>query len=148
MAAQPFDWTGYFTLADELSRRRDEASLRTAISRAYYYVYQLALERAQANGFNPRSDEGVHKQLWRNFSASPDPDCRKLGDLASRLMEKRVRADYRPTCPRINDDISVLVADAQSFAVRLRALNARFPDPRMSDGDDCPLRTPWRGRAG
>ena len=47
MAAQPFDWIGYFTLADELSRRADEASLRSAMSRAYYYVYQLALQSKQ-----------------------------------------------------------------------------------------------------
>ena len=129
MAAQPFDWTGYFTLADELSRRADEASLRSAMSRAYYYVYQLALQRAHANGFTNLAGEGFHKQLWRNFSDSPDPDCRRLGEIAQRLKDKRERADYRPIYPRISEDIPDMLADAQNFATRLQALNVRFPNP-------------------
>ena len=129
MAAQSFDWTGYYTLANELAQRRDEASLRSAISRAYYYVYQLALRRAETNGFQARPDEGVHKQLWRNFNLSPDPSCRKLGEIANRLMDKRLMADYRSIYPRIGDEVSALLSDAQNFATRLGALDARFPNP-------------------
>ena len=129
MAAQPFDWTGYYTLADELAKRADEASLRSAISRAYYYVYQIALERAQTNGFKTIAGEGLHKQLWRNFSASPEPDCQRLAIIAQRLKDKRERADYQQIYPRINDEIRGMLTDAQDFAARLRALNARFPDP-------------------
>lgn len=33
-----FDWSGYLDLALELQKRPDEASLRSAISRAYYFV--------------------------------------------------------------------------------------------------------------
>ena len=51
MAAAPFGWSEYLNLAMELGARKDEASLRSAISRAYYYVYHLALERARSNGF-------------------------------------------------------------------------------------------------
>lgn len=65
MAAQPFNWNGYFTLANELARRADEASRRSAISRAYYYVYHLALGRAATNGFQFIAGEGSHMQLWR-----------------------------------------------------------------------------------
>ena len=36
-------------LAEELGQRTDEASLRSALSRAYYFVYHLALQRAEAN---------------------------------------------------------------------------------------------------
>lgn len=129
MAAQPFDWTGYYTLADELAKRADEASLRSAISRAYYYVYQLALKRAETNGFKARPDEGVHKQLWRNFNASPDPGCRKLGEIANRLMDKRLMADYRSIYPRISDEVPAMLTDARKFATGLGALDARFPDP-------------------
>ena len=46
MATQPFDWCAYFLLARELAERQDEASLRSALSRAYYYIYHLALQRA------------------------------------------------------------------------------------------------------
>lgn len=129
MAVQPFDWTGYYTLADELAKRADEASLRSAMSRAYYYIYQLALERARSNGFTTLAGEGLHRQLWRNFSDSPEPDCRKLAEIAKRLKDKRERADYQNVYTRINDDVSGMLEDAQTFATRLRALNARFPDP-------------------
>ena len=51
--AEQFNWYGYLQLAEELGKRSDEASLRSALSRAYYYVYHLALERAEANDFKP-----------------------------------------------------------------------------------------------
>ena len=51
--AERFNWSGYLQLAEELGKRSDEASLRSALSRAYYYVYHLALERAEANDFKP-----------------------------------------------------------------------------------------------
>jgi hypothetical protein len=129
MAAQPFDWTGYYTLANELAARADEASLRSAMSRAYYYVYQLALARAKANGFAIVPGEASHKQLWRNYIDSPEPACKKLAVIATRLKEKRERADYQDVYRRISDDIPVMLADAQDFAGRLQTLNARFPSP-------------------
>src|ERR1700721_4134749 len=70
------------TLADELAKSEDEAALRSAISRAYYYVYHLALDRAEKNDFTPVLG-GAHVQLWRFFGGSPDPTCRRLGDLGS-----------------------------------------------------------------
>ncbi len=130
MAAQPFDWTSYYTLANELAGRADEASLRSAISRAYYYVYHLALARAAGNGFEILPGEGSHTQLWRNYSLSPELTCRKLAEIAKRLKEKRERADYHERYPRINDEIPGMLTDAQTFAARLVALPARFPDPR------------------
>ena len=51
MASQPFSWSEYLRLAQDLGKRSDEASLRSAISRAYYYVYHLGLDRARSNNF-------------------------------------------------------------------------------------------------
>jgi hypothetical protein len=130
MAAQPFDWSEYLRLAEELAARQDEASIRSALSRAYYYVYHLALERAQDNGFTTLPGEGgSHKQLWRNYSGSPVPECQTLAEIAARLKEKRERADYRQIYSRIADDVPGMLADAREFASRLRRLNPRFPDP-------------------
>jgi hypothetical protein len=129
MAAQPFDWSEYFQLAEELAKRTDEASIRSALSRAYYYVYHLALQRAQDNGFGARPGEGTHKQLWRNYSGSPEPACQILAEIAARLKEKRERADYQKTYYRIADDLPTMLADARDFANRLRQLNPRHPDP-------------------
>ena len=90
--ASSFDWSGYLKLAEELGKRTDEASLRSAISRAYYYVYHFALKRAQANNFEFVKG-GMHTQLWRVFIESPELDCKMLGTIASRMMERRTRAD-------------------------------------------------------
>jgi len=129
MASQSFDWSEYFKLADELAKRKDEAALRSALSRAYYYVYHLALSRALNNGFTTRSGEGTHTQMWRNYSGSPEPDCRKLAEIGGRLKEKRERADYNQIYARIDEEIPDMLADAQDFAARLQKLNPRFPNP-------------------
>src|ERR1700721_654948 len=118
MAARPFDWTFYYTLANELARRPEEESHRSAISRAYYYVYYLALIRATPNGFRPIRGEATHAQLWRKYSDSPDPACRQLGEMAKRLKEKRERADYNQFYPRLHDDIDGLFNDPQVLAPR------------------------------
>jgi uncharacterized protein (UPF0332 family) len=127
MAKQPFDWSEYFKLADELAKRTEESCRRSAMGRAYYYVYHLALARALANGLTVRPGEGTHTQMWRNFNSSPDPDTRKLGQIAQRLKEKRERADYNAHYARLEDEIPEMLADAQNFANKLSVLPARFP---------------------
>lgn len=130
MDSTPFNWTGYFKLAEELARRPDEASLRSAISRAYYYIYHLALTRAEANDFVALSGEATHSQSWRVFSHSPEPGCMKLAQIASRLKEKRERADYRPYYARLGEDVPEMLADAEEFAARLGRLHPRHPNPK------------------
>ncbi len=130
MGSPIFDWSEYLELADELAGRSDEAALRSAISRAYYYIYHLALRRAESNNFKPLSGEGTHTQLWRVFTTSPEPDCIKLGNIASRLKEKRERADYKESYARIGEDVPELLSDARDFAVRLEKLNPRHPNPK------------------
>jgi uncharacterized protein (UPF0332 family) len=129
MPGVPFHWSQYFTLANELGGRADEASLRSAISRAYYYVYHLALARAKSNAFEAKSGEGVHHQLWRVFSASPESDCRKLAFIGPRLKEKRTRADYQSSYARVAEDIPELLKDADEFAKLLEKLPSRHPNP-------------------
>jgi uncharacterized protein (UPF0332 family) len=126
----PFDWSEFLVLADELGKRADEASLRSALSRAYYYVYHLALKRAQDNNFTALSGEGTHTQLWRVFSTNPEFECRKLGEIAIRLKEKRERADYNPFYARIAEEIPDVLADARDFAARLAMLPPRHPNPK------------------
>jgi hypothetical protein len=129
VAARPFDWTGYFVLADELSTRTDEAAIRSAVSRAYYFVYHLALQRAKDNGFTVLPGEASHKQLWRTYSGSPATECQKLAQIGTRLKEKRERADYEQIYARIGEDVPAMLEDARSFARLLAVLDRRFPNP-------------------
>jgi uncharacterized protein (UPF0332 family) len=118
-----------FALADELSRRPEESCRRSAMGRGYYYIYHLALARSLSNGLVVRSGEGTHTQLWRIFNQSPDPNTRKLGQLAQRLKEKRERADYHPHYPRLEDELPKMIVEVRKFAADLLALPSRFPQP-------------------
>jgi hypothetical protein len=129
MADQPFDWSDYLNLARELAARKEESCLRSSLSRAYYYVYNLALNRAVRNGFVQAPGESTHKQLWQFFSRSPEPECIKLGQIALRLKQNRERADYTPVYRRIEEEVPKVLDDAQDFANRLGRLAARHPSP-------------------
>jgi uncharacterized protein (UPF0332 family) len=98
------------------------------MSRAYYCVYHLGLERAKSNDFR-FVQGGVHAQLWRVFSESPDPECKRLGTIAGRLRERRERADYETQFLRIDEEIPIVLADARDFVNRLAKLPSRLPNP-------------------
>ena len=127
---EPFDWTDYLSLAEVLGNRPDQASARTAISRAYYYVYHLALRRAVDNNFILVRGEAAHAQLWRLFDGSPEPACQRLGQIARRLRMSRQRADYERHFPRIEEELPLMLTDARDFAAQLGRLPTRLPSPR------------------
>jgi hypothetical protein len=125
----PFDWSEYLKLAKELAARKEEACLRSSLSRAYYYVYNLALTRAERNGFVSVQGESTHGQLWRLYSQSPEPECICLGQIALRLKEKREKADYRSVYRRIEEEVPQVLSEALDFAARLGRLAPRHPNP-------------------
>jgi hypothetical protein len=125
----PFDWSEYLKLAKELAARKEEACLRSSLSRAYYYVYNLALTRAERNGFVSVQGESTHGQLWRLYSQSPEPECIYLGQIALRLKEKREKADYRSVYRRIEEEVPQVLSEALDFAARLGRLAPRHPNP-------------------
>lgn len=125
----PFAWSQFLSLSEELGTRADEASLRSAISRAYYYVYHLALKRAVENGFIVVAG-GVHIQLWRLFLENPEPDCKRLGTIAGRMKRQRERADYEDVFARLGEEVTPMLADAREFASILLRLPARHPNPK------------------
>jgi uncharacterized protein (UPF0332 family) len=101
-----FDWRQYLRLADELMERSEEleeASNRSAISRAYYAAFNLALERAAAIGLDVQpSDEecgNQHAACWRAFRAHSDKKLRAIGTLGRDLRDIRNRADYEANLP-------------------------------------------------
>ncbi len=99
------------------------------MSRAYYYVYHLALSRAESNGFLLLPSEGTHAQLWRVFKGSPDANCQYLATIGNRLKAKRVLADYDAAYGRLHEETLGLLADAETFATLLAKLPPRLPDP-------------------
>jgi uncharacterized protein (UPF0332 family) len=127
MATQPFGWSEFYKLAQELLALGEESHLRTAVGRAYYFVFHLARTRLIDNQFVIYPGQDSHKQVWEKYIGSPDPHCIKLGEMGKRLKGKRETADYESHFVRIEKDAPELVATAENFATLLEKLDPRLP---------------------
>lgn len=82
-------------LARTLVHGRDAAELRTAISRAYYAVFLVAVELLDGMGFSiPRNHQG-HTEVQNYLNHSGQADIRAIGSQLGDLRAKRNRADYQ-----------------------------------------------------
>jgi uncharacterized protein (UPF0332 family) len=125
-----FDWKEYFRLATELARASDEASQRSAISRAYYFVFHVALDRAKANLYRQSEAETSHNSLWSYYERNANEECRRIAFLGRRLHKRRVRADYHDEYERVNEEAGQVLIDAKRCAEIIGALPAQYPqDP-------------------
>lgn len=128
MAAAPFDWPDYLTLARTLSTGPDEASQRSSISRAYYYAFHVANDRAKALGYiSPGFSE--HGALWTHYQSRTDLRCKKIGAIGFRMKKRRVDADYKKPVPGILITMNDQLAQVSDFATRIQQLPATLPNP-------------------
>jgi hypothetical protein len=126
----PFDWNEYLVLARQLAAAGDEASKRSAISRAYYFVFNVAFARAEDTAGTYRGNEGYHKWCWDKYRNTPDMSCRQLGIDGERMKQRRVKVDYKAApIPRLDDEVRRMLLEAQQFRASLDALNPRYPLP-------------------
>jgi uncharacterized protein (UPF0332 family) len=126
----PFDWNNFLILAEELARKFDEASKRTAISRAYYCVFNLAYARAQSK-VGPRP-EGLtsHQWCWDQYKSTPDLTCRQLGNTGERMKRMRHKADYRAAdIFRLDDEVQRVLQEAHVLLAGLTTLDPNYPRP-------------------
>jgi hypothetical protein len=126
----PFDWNHFLTLAEELAQKPDEASKRTAISRAYYSVFNPAFARAETTIGPKPAGEAYHQWCWDQYTGSGDHSCRQLGLNGNRMKAVRVKADYRHAdIPRLDEKVRRMLEDAHQFLADLAALDPLFPRP-------------------
>jgi hypothetical protein len=124
-----FDWSKYLDLATELQTRTDEASLRTAISRAYYFVYNTALSRPAVGQYRLDTNRSAHEELWGLYERNGG-ECKDLADTAKRLKLRRVKADYQhQSYPRLAEDLKGVITDANDCAAILSKLDVDLPKP-------------------
>lgn len=123
--AQPFNWTEYLRLAAELSEHPDEASNRTSISRAYYFVFHAATIQAQKHGYAGET----HKKLWALYQADSDRNCRRLSTLGNNMKAARKEADYSAIMPDIPARMAQQLADANEFTSILATVPGSSPKP-------------------
>lgn len=126
----PFDWIDYLTLAEALAQKPDEASQRTAISRAYYFVFNIAFARADANAGPVPGNYGYHQWCGEKYINTPDPDCKQLGIDGQRMQNRRRRADYeKATSLRLSDEVQRTLLEAREFQRAFQTIPPRFPLP-------------------
>jgi len=95
-----FDWSDLLALAEALVRDPnspgpEEASLRSAISRAYYAAFCSARNFARAkDGLVVSKGPRAHGQVIGHFKATRDRSRRKIGTDLDRLRVNRNKADY------------------------------------------------------
>jgi hypothetical protein len=124
----PFDWNNFLTLAEQLSQVPEDASKRSAMSRAYYAAFHDAMTRAEAN-CGPQDRSKSHQWCWNRYIYSRDDDCYQLGIDGSRLRAMRNLADYEPDIQRIDDLVTRALSNAKSIKRRIAALDAQLPRP-------------------
>ena len=82
-------------LASELVSRNRPADIRTAISRAYYAVFNVGVEILKECGFAISEGPGGHGEVRNRLNNSGDPEVVKVGSKLKDLHSRRIHADYR-----------------------------------------------------
>jgi uncharacterized protein (UPF0332 family) len=103
-----FNWREYLSLAKELLENKNEVSYRSAISRAYYSIYNTLC--FYIDRFKSKKDK--HKQLidifkdeeeWhrinRNLEGVDEEDLIYIGSEMRYLRDMRNKADYEISYP-------------------------------------------------
>src|ERR1035437_7087597 len=111
-----FRWENYLTVAVHLSGLGDEASLRSSVSRSYYYAFNLARVRlALVPPIGAPPHPRAHGECWREVEAQIGPQAAKLGRA---MCSRRNNADY-DLVERNPRDWDIEARTAISFARRI-----------------------------
>ena len=131
-----FDWHEFYNLADELSQKDDEASIRSAISRYYYSAFCSAryylVEIKGEVEFLQR--KGIHKKVYTHLKDSNDDNEAELGELLEILFEKRNNADYdwnNLNIDTFKSDLPIVQAKVNLAFIDINALKNNPPNFRI-----------------
>lgn len=98
-----FEWTAYLVLAQDLAERDDEASHRSAVSRAYYAAFGVAALALAGAGRLIPTDAAAHQFVWSVFKEADDGPLYYIGLDGERLRKRRRGADY-DNVPSMNQE--------------------------------------------
>lgn len=91
-----FSWEEYLRLAKQLSQHdTDEASLRSAVSRAYYAVFCKArnmISKETGKVFSGTAEE--HREVWNSYRLKGGTNQKAIGDFGIQLRNSRNLVDY------------------------------------------------------
>lgn len=120
-----FDWSQYFVLAEHLAEQDDEASRRSAVSRAYYAAYCSARNWLQANepdlGRAPPGES--HRYIWDRYQRGPHRIRVRIGAEGNRFRSERNRADYTDAVYHLDRLVETALARARTIFELLHGLD-------------------------
>jgi hypothetical protein len=106
-----FEWRDYLLLAKELSPDGRESVRRTCLGRAYYYAYNLALEKAKRH-----------------------PDLKQLSIWGSEMSAIRNKADYHKNTQIRNwtGEIQKQIGRARSLELTVSKSDGSVAPPKLN----------------
>jgi uncharacterized protein (UPF0332 family) len=121
-----FDWTDFLPLADALTTVdwdvNREASLRTAISRAYYAAFGMARQRARSDRLVTRRSAAEHGEVAAFYAARFGERGEQVAATLGRLRNRRNAADYDDTFAGVEYICSLSIEDAREVLTLLATL--------------------------
>ena len=126
------DGNDFIALAGKLvaAQTADDASCRTAISRAYFGAFHVACSFLADLGFHVLANANVHAQVRRYLSVSGNADAIDASDILSDLQSARNRADYRLDDPRVGSRDKAMLIVKQAHLVVSALNNCRAGEAR------------------
>lgn len=115
-----FEWRDYLTLAERLVKSQDEASARTAVSRAYYAAFHTARRYViqKYPDFKMPADGAGHEAVWNRLD-SPSRSEKSARCAGMDLKYKRHAADYSLTSFSCPSDATYAIARARTVISNL-----------------------------
>lgn len=94
----------FLELAKKLQNSDEEASLRTAVSRSYYAIFNHVKDFMTANGIKLPSAAEAHEKAQQYLSNSGIEEAEDLADDLDNLRRNRNDADYELRSPKFSYD--------------------------------------------
>jgi hypothetical protein len=88
------DARAFLDVADDWSVGTREAEWRSAVSRAYYSAFHVAIGLFRLAGFAVPRGEQAHGYVWLRLANAGHPDVMAAGESLNELRRDRNRADY------------------------------------------------------
>jgi len=121
----------FHILADALAHGRGPAEFRSAISRAYYAVYLVAVETLATTGWRISKGPAGHADVQRCLSNCGDRAIEKIGSDLSDFRRTRNLADYEPGDKAVEVQAKALFY-VEMARIMIQTLDACREEPRRS----------------
>ena len=121
----------FHRLASHLVGGSSPAEFRTAIGRAYYATYNVAVEILEDMGFRISRGPAGHGEVQHRLSNSDDTEVMRVGSQLTDLHSRRIQADNRLDRTDV-ENIKTARALVEQARRMIQALDGCRSDPRRA----------------